>query len=495
MKRRLLLCVLFTVLSGPAFGEGVNPLSAGISDYRDESYEEAIDSLKEARRAQPASFEAALYLGLSYKAIQEFAEAKGQFADAVRMRPASMEARFSLAETLYLLGEYEAAEKELEPVNAKGFRAGDVLFLKGLIQMKTNRTDEAVSSFRAAKAADSSLSQAADYQAGLALMGASRYDEALEALKDAAVKDPATDLAQYASEYARSIEKKKESLRPWKLTAGLRLEFDDNVILKPADAAAAAGITGEEDFREVLTLRADHTRRGKGPWSLKAHWSFYGTNQHSLESHEVISNSLSLAPSYSYGSSSASVQVSYNNSMVGGSLYLDSFSVQPSFNKTIGSSGMVAVSARLQKREFHQDPFSPAEDRDSVDYGASAAYYRFLTNGGFWSLRCELNREDADGANWGYTGKRASLNALYPVGEKLRVQGFGEWLVQDFPDTNTFFLVKRKDRVFTGSLLASYAVAGGMDLMVQYTHVRDDSNITIYDYARNIVSVGIDYRF
>lgn len=496
MKRRLLIpLLLLTALSGPAFGEGANPLSLGISDYRDESYEEAIDSLREARRSQPASFEAALYLGLSYKAIQEFAEAKLQFADAVRMRPGSGEARLALAETLYQLGEYEASERELEAAASIGYRPADVHFLKGLVRTKTGRTDEAVSSFRAAKAADASLAQAADYHAGLALMSASRFDEAAEALKEAAVRDPATDLAQYASEYARSIEKKKERERPWRLSAGFRLEFDDNVILKPADAAAASGITGEEDFREVLTLRAEHASRGKGPWSMKAHWSFYGTNQHDLESHEVISNSLSLTPSYSFDGASASVQLAYNNSMVGGALYLDSLVVQPSLSRTLGPSSMVTVSARLQKREFHQEPFSPAEDRDSVDLGVSAAYYWFLANGGFWSLRYELNREDTDGANWGYTGSRVSLNAFYPLSGKMRVQGFAEWLLQDFSDTNTFFLLERKDRVFTGSVLASFALAGSMDLMVQYTHVRDDSNITIYDYSRNIVSAGLEYRF
>lgn len=495
MKRCILLCFIFLAVNGTAFSENVNPLSLGISDYRDESYEEAIDSLKEARATQPASFEAALYLGLSYKAIQEFAEARSHLSDAARLRPGSSEARLSLAETLYNLGEYEAAYREIEIVSSRGFRPGDALFLKGLVLMKTGKTDEAVTSFKAAKAADSSLSQAADYQTGLAYMSTSRYDEALESLKEAVVKDPATDLAQYAREYARSIEKKKERERPLKLSAGFRLEYDDNVILKPADAAAANGITGEDDFREVVTFRADHTKRTKGPWSLKTSYSLYASNQHQLESHEVISNSLGITPSYNYANGSAALAVTYNNSIVESALYLDSLTVQPSWSRMLSPSNMLTVSARLQRREFHQEPFSPAEDRDSVDYGVSAAYYGFFSNGGFLSFRYELNREDTDGANWEYLGNRASVNLLYPVGEKFKFQAFAEGLIQDFSNENTFFSVKREDKVFTGSVLASYSVTGKADLLVQYTHVRDDSNIAIYDYERNIFSAGIDYRF
>ncbi|CAG1066719.1 Magnetosome protein MamA [uncultured bacterium] len=495
MKRCASLFLLFLLAAGPAFSEDVNPLSLGISDYRDESYEEAIDSLKEARQAQPSSFEAALYLGLSYKAIQDFTEARAQLAEAARLRPASAEARLSLAETLYHLGEYEAAEREIDAVDSKGFRPGDVRFLKGLVFMKTGRTEEAVASFRAAKAVDGSLSQSADYHAALAYMNASRYDEALGALKEAVVNDPSTDLAEYAREYSRSIEKKKEREKPLKLSAGLRLEYDDNVILKPADAAAAAGMTGEGDFREVLTFRADHARTAKGPWSLKASWSLYAANQHSLETHEVISNKFSVTPAYNYTEGSAAVSIIYSNSLVENALYLDSLTVQPSWSRTLGPSSMVTFSGRLQKREYHQEPFSDAEDRDSVDYGISAAYHRFLGNGGFWSLRYELNREETDGANWEYEGKRASVNVLYPLQEAFKLQAFAEWLVQDFSNANSFFFVEREDKVFTASLLASYAVAANADLMVQYTHVRDDSNIAIYDYERNIYSAGIDYRF
>lgn len=495
MKRPILLSFFFLAVSGPAFSANVNPLSSGISDYRDESYEEAIDSLKEARGSQPASFDAALYLGLSYRAVQDFAEAKKHLSDAVRLRPGSAEAHFSLADALYQLGEYDEAEKELASPSLAKFRPGDTMFLKGLVHVKKGRTEEAVASFRAAKAVDGALAQAADLQTGLAYMGSKRYDEAMEALHDVVVKDPATDLAQYAAEYARAASRKKEKERPLKLSAGFRLEYDDNVILKPADAAASNGITGEDDYREVLTFRAEHSKKTNGPWSLKTAYSFYGTNQHKIESHEVISNTIGLTPSYNYGTGSASAALTYNNTMVENALYLDSVTLSPSFSHMLGAERMVTVSARLQKREFHTMPFSPDEDRDSIDYALSAGYYRFLANNGFWSLRYEINRENADGANWDYLGNRASVNLLYPMGEKLRLQGFVEWLVQDFSNTNTFFGIEREDKVFTGSAMASYAVTTKADLVLQYTHVRDDSNIAIYDYERNIFSAGVDYRF
>lgn len=495
MKRRVISTLIFLAFCGPAFSENVNPLSLGISDYRDESYEEAIDSLRRTRSEQPASFEAALYLGLSYKAVQDFTEARKHLNDAVRLRPASAEAHFSLAETLYHLGEYDEALKELEAAKSKKFKPGDTLFLKGLVLMKKGRNEEAVSSFTEAKKADSRLAQAADFQAGLAFISAKRYDEALKSLQEAAVKDPATDLAQYAAEYARTIARKKEREKPLRLSAGFRLEYDDNVILKPADAAAAAGITGEEDYREVVTFRAEHTKKTGGPWSVRTSYSLYATNQHQLESHEVISNTLGISPSYDVEDGSIALSLTYNNTLVENSLYLDSITLAPSWSHILGADRMMTVSARLQKREFHNDPFSIEEDRDSVDYGLGAGYYRFFTNGGFLSFKYEINKENSDGANWDYLGNRASVNVLYPMGERLKLQAFTEALIQDFSNTNTFFAVKREDKVFTASALVAWSVSENADLMVQYTHVRDDSNIAIYDYDRDIFSAGIDYRF
>lgn len=495
MKRPILLCLLFLASSGPAFSENVNPLSLGISDYRDESYEEAIDSLRQARAAKPASFEAALYLGLSYKAVQDFTEAKRHLADAARLRPGSGEAHLSLAETLYHLGEYEESYKEIGSAGSVGFRPGDTLFLKGLVLMKQGKYDEAVASFREAKAADGSLTQAADFQAGLAHMGAKRYDEAIKSMQEALVRDPATDLAQYAREYARTMARKKERERPLKLSAGFRLEYDDNVILKPADAAAANQITGEDDLREVLTFRAEHARKAKGPWSMKTNYSLYATNQHEFETHEVVSNTFGIAPSYDFGNASAALSLSYNNTLVENALYLDSITVMPSWSRMLGASSMVTVSARWQKREFHREPFASTEDRDSADYGLGAGYYRFFSNNGFVSFRYEVNSEDSDGDNWDYLGNSGSVNLLYPMGEKFKFQAFAEALVQDFANTNTFFAKEREDRVFTGSVLASYALTENADLMLQYTYVRDDSNIAIYDYEREIFSAGVDYRF
>lgn len=495
MKHRILLSFLFLALSGPAFSQNVNPLSLGISDYRNESYEEAIDSLKEARAAQPASFEAALYLGLSYRAVQDLAGARKHLADAVRLRPGSGEAHLRLAETLYDLGEYDECQKELEVARMKRFRPGDTLFLKGLVLMRRGKHSEAIASFREAKAADGSLAQAADFQTGLAYMASSSYDEAQKAMREAIIKDPATDLGQYAAEYSRLIARKKEKERPLRLSVGFRLEYDDNVILKPADSAAANGITGEDDWRESLSFRAEHTKRTDGPWSVRTYYSLYATNQHDIESHEVISNTLGITPSYNSGDSTLSMSLAYNNTLVENSRYLDSFTISPSWSTMIGASRMVNVSARLQKREFNEPPFYAVEDRDSVDYGLGAAYYRFFVNNGFASIRYEVNREDSDGENWDYVGNRLSANLLYPAGEKLKLQGFAEAFIQDFSNTNTFFAQDRKDAVYTFSALASWALTEKADLMLQYTHVRDDSNIVIYDYERNIFSTGIDYRF
>lgn len=60
----LFLLVLFLVFPYPAFSQTTN-LSKGIEDYKEENFEEALESLIEARKEDPSSSLAAFYLGLT----------------------------------------------------------------------------------------------------------------------------------------------------------------------------------------------------------------------------------------------------------------------------------------------------------------------------------------------------------------------------------------------------------------------------------------------
>ena len=66
---------------------------------------------------------------------------------------------------------------------------------------------------------------------------------------------------------------------------------------------------------------------------------------------------------------------------------------------------------------------------------------------------------------------------------------------QDFLHTHTVFGKKREDEIYTASVSFRWNVFDDASMNLQYSYVRADSNIAVYDYTRNIYTAGIEYRF
>jgi hypothetical protein len=71
----------------------------------------------------------------------------------------------------------------------------------------------------------------------------------------------------------------------------------------------------------------------------------------------------------------------------------------------------------------------------------------------------------------------------------------GDIFLQDYKNTHTVFGKKREDKSYTASATFLITLLKGLYLNLQYTFNRDDSNVAVYDYNRNIYTVGFEYRF
>ena len=64
-----------------------------------------------------------------------------------------------------------------------------------------------------------------------------------------------------------------------------------------------------------------------------------------------------------------------------------------------------------------------------------------------------------------------------------------------FFKTHTVFGIQRADEVYTISTLIGYKFYKETELQLQFTHIKDDSNISVFAYDRNIYSAGIQTKF
>src|SRR3990167_9348824 len=87
--------VFFAFITGANCQQSVT-LEEGIRQYQQENYEEAIEILAKVRQQEPASSQAASFLGMAYKQVVDYPKAAANLQNAVTLSPPIKEALVEL---------------------------------------------------------------------------------------------------------------------------------------------------------------------------------------------------------------------------------------------------------------------------------------------------------------------------------------------------------------------------------------------------------------
>ncbi|MDP3787024.1 MAG: tetratricopeptide repeat protein [Candidatus Omnitrophota bacterium] len=502
IKKSNRLCLItvilsFSLLAPTQISAADSPtLEKGISLYKQENFDEALPILKKAKEEDPNSSLAAYYLGITCKQLQNYKEAKTQLIDALSLTPKIKEALLELVEVLYQLGELNEAKSYIEVAEKENIKPPQIAFLKGLVLLKNGENLDAITAFERAKELDNTLTQAAEYQIGLANLKEKRFREAKKAFKDIIVLDPNSDLAQLSNEYMEALNRKEKAERPFRATLNVSGQYDTNVLLKPGDDTLATGITNESDWREVITFMGQYRQKVAERLVIEPQYSMYLSHQNKIGAYDVLSHTVSVTPNYYLDKATLGVATSYNYTDVGREKYLTTISVSPLANLIVGKNHMFQGNFKYQDKDYARTPTIADEDRNSDDYSGGLGYFFFFAeNKGFLGLHYGINKEDTEGINWEYLGNRFTASVLYPFLEKFKLSLAGDAFLQNFDNSNTIFNVKRHDKVLTASSMLAYNFWKAAELQFRYTYVKDHSNIAIYDYDRSIYSLGVEYKF
>lgn len=551
MKKQLVLYIflifVLAVAPGMAFSQTIlakqpDELKQGIANLKEENYEEAVEDFKKARELNPDSSITAYYLGIVYKKIQNYPEAKTHLKDALTLEPKVKEAVIELSDVLYQLGEMKEALKEIEIAESQDMGTPQTTFLKGMILLKLGRESdivieenaiiyggknysytknddgtitidegplsgrrfyvankEAIESFKKAKSLDEKLTTSSDYQIAMATMQEGNLNEARDILKDIVIKDPNADIAQFANQYIDAITKRIKEERPYRFTGGLQYQYDSNVILKPSDVTASAGISGESDSAGIINLRAEYLPRLKAPFGLKTQYSLYQNLHGRLKNYDVQSHSIAIVPNYNLRGGSISLLTSYNLTRVDNLDYLKTLTLSPTYTFFISKTQFATGSLKYQDKKYVKAPATADEDREGGDTNIGISwFYLLFENKGFANLRYEYNRETPKGKNWQYSGNRIGLSVLYPLpldDKSLTLNLGGEAYSQNFDNTHTVFLKKREDTTYNLNTMLTYKIYNDIDVQLQYVYIKGVSNIAVYDYNKNMVTIGVEGRF
>lgn len=475
----------------------LNPtIEKGIGLYKHENLDEALVVLKQARLEEPQSTLAAYYLGLTYKQMQDYNSATAHLRDAVTFTPKIKGALIELIDCLNQTGQLEEADKWIAEAEREGIRPAQIAFLKGLVLLKEDKSEEAIKSFTNAKELDVTMTQASDYQIATAYLKTGLYKNAKEVFQQLVLVDPNSTMADFANSYMEAITDRERAMKPFKASAAVYWQYDDNVVLDPGDSNVATNITDKADSREVTTAMAEYNYRFNDVFSLKGQYFFYWAKQNNLGFYDTLSNTFVLQPGITLKNGFLSFPVAYNLTRVNDKAYLSTPSVGGVYNFMVDNHNMGQAYLKYAYKDYMWGPSIPDEDRTGNDFGGGVGwYFFFMKNKGFLNLRYGLLKEWTDGINWENWENDVNATLLVPVVDKLTVTFSGNLSAQYYENSNSVFHVYRRDQVWTLSSLAAYKFYGDSEVQLQYTYVNDDSNIGMYSYTRNVYSVGVEIKF
>jgi tetratricopeptide (TPR) repeat protein len=461
-------------------------LDKGISEFKAENYEEALQFLIKAREQQPESSMAAYYLGMTYNQMGEYRQASKHLRDAIRLTPSVKEAYPELIQALINLNELKEAKDWIAQAEQKDVKPGQITYLKGLILLKEGKNSEAIDAFKKAKRMDSSLNQASDMQIAVALTKQRRFAEAKETLRAVISVDPLSEIGTYAREYEIAFDQGLKKYKSWWASAGIAYKYDDNVLLKPSQSIPDVLIRGQRDSSIITTLGFRYNPRLSEPWYFNAQYNFYADTHFSQHKVDFLYQTVSLTPGYQFPKGAITLPVAYSHVWLDRDQYMAVALANPTLSFILLPNHIGQFSMGYMRREILHDPPDRYENRDGNILTVSPGYiYSFKNGKGLFMLKYEFSSDNTEGKNWENTGNQINLSLLLPVMDKLSFTISGEMLLQDYQHTHTYY----------GAAGMRWEVLNGLNLNLQYSHTHADSNISVYEYKRNIYTVGFEYIF
>ena len=519
----ILMCCFFIFCFG-GLVNGESLLDRGISDFKDENYEEAIAALTEARKAEPASTVIAFYLGLTYKKVENYQSAIPYLRDAVTLSPPVKEALVELIDVLYQTNNLDEANKWLDMAEKEGVNPGQVQFLKGLVLVKQNRNEEAIASFEKAKELDRSVTQAADFQIANAYLKTGKLKESQNRFKSLISIDPTSDLATYARDYEKNVADKIEAERSFRFNVSLGYKYDSNVNARPASGTVfdnpnnASMVSGQEDTALSASFRAVYIApfSFKTPYNLAVQYYISADRYMRRDDYNMAQQSLSIAPGYNFSRLAFTLPFIFGYTNLqrekgddflnkldwwSDTRYLITTGLTPTARYMVNENNILELTYGFMRNKYYSTtestiPRDPNEDRDGDSNSGSLGWtYLLKEEKGLFTIKYTYTDMGTEGYNWSYNEDRFSLSFLYHLKKDLKLQYSSDAAFTKYKHENTIFNIERRDDTFTNSIGLIYSLYKNTDIMGQLTYTRDNCNISTYDYDRSVASIGIEYRF
>jgi tetratricopeptide (TPR) repeat protein len=481
-------------------------LSKGIHALNGKRYEEAEAAFREALKTRPRDAQATYYLGATQRASGQYKEAWETLKTAAGLDPSLHPVHFDLGVTAFHLERHDEALAELlqaERLEPKsGHRQAMTQYYLGLTYDQLGRFSEAAPKFLRAATLSPELALNARYRAGVSLYRQGFLEEARGEFEEAIRMAPDSKQAASARPFLAEIEKAQPPSPRWSLSLGLGVQYDSNVILLGEDTPLPAGISDESDVRWVGTVQGDLKLFEAARWNGTARYQFYQSLHQDLDDFNVQNHDLGVTvvhrpPGRPY---QFRFEPGIADAFVDGEGYVLTRTAAVTAVFSRSRARLTDFRYRYQNRHFRDsDRFPDNDDRTGILQAASLTQYWFFSGRkGNVQAGYTYDRDSARGADWDARGHRFHLGlTLPPLGMQPSLEADVTFRGYDHPNSLSTETPpeEREDTIQVYTLTLQRGFTPRLSGAVQYLYNRNASNIEVYDYNRQIVSVSLTAAF
>jgi len=393
----------------------------------------------------------------------------------------------------------------------------ELLVAQGEVAYHRGRYEEARARFAEATAADPS-DAAARYQLGLALLALDRRDEAAAAFEQALALAPDLEAARRSLALARREQvtagdvtrpgTPETALAPvaaargrkrWELHAATGYQYDSNVTIAPG------GLTGEQfgdrsDSGFILAAGGRYDLIDLPNLLLRLEYDLYQTLHLHLTDFDFRANHVRGTVSHAIRPYLwAGVEGGYHHYTLGPHSYLSEPSVLPFVSVLQGAWGLTQVSYRWAQDTYLSSPFHDVRDGPANAFGIDQNLYgsdgaSYLTFG--YQFGTETPTRDV-GNDYALHYNQAYAGVGFPAWWQLAVDLMYLYRYDNYTHRNSFVDYRKARHDSTHYFYASVArpIIPHVSVVIAYFGTIDFSNISLYEYHRNVISAVLEVSY
>jgi len=287
--------------------------------------------------------------------------------------------------------------------------------------------------------------------------------------------------------------------KPWGVTLRLGVEYDDNVPLSQANTGIASPFGNRGDTRHILYFSGRALLKQWGDSRVGIVYAHSQSTHQDLDAFDMRRMEPGLYFTRTGGPVEMRVDYRFNHVDVGDENYLQRHRLRPSLWLGRGDKTQAELSYEIQVSDFKNSALFPnSEGRSGNNHlvGAKAWRYVFgenvLLHGGY---TLDVNHADDDA--WAYLGHRIFFGPTLSLPGHLRAVLHGEYALRNYDNQRRGSTISndRDDRTIRLQATLSRPLATVFDFAVRYAYVRNDSNLSIFDYRRNTYGIYVSVHF